>query len=362
MPGAFRPPRPPFLASPGRRGYAAEAVTVPHSLPLLVWPFAGPSALAAAAARVDDWPRLIEQAGHEGLLGLLAARLTAARPSGVPPEAMAELERLRRLSAQRNLRMTGQLVRILEALERHGIETLPVKGPALAQDLYDDPSVRMSGDLDILVRPRAAAAARRLLLANGFEDEGSYSERLLRRGAREGEVHLRRRDGEPMVDLRWRLTVGHSAREISADRLLAASRTIRVLEREVRAPGEADQLLITALNGSRDEWRRLELRLAVAVQVARLPEAAWPELCGAARFRAPRTGTPCACPHGSSGSTGSCGRRACLPSTRAKPSASADLNRFDRCHSGAWCTTVALQGRSRRPASLRARPLPGRRP
>ena len=58
---------------------------------------------------------------------------------------------------------------------------------------------------------------------------------------------------------------------------------IRVLEREVRAPGEADQLLITALNGSRDEWRRLELRLAVALQVARLPEAAWPGLCTAAR-------------------------------------------------------------------------------
>ena len=88
---------------------------------------------------MDDWPRLIEEAGHEGLLGLLAARLTEARPSGVPPEAMTEPERLRRLSAQRNLRMTGQLVRILETLERHGIEALSVKGPALAQDLYGRP-------------------------------------------------------------------------------------------------------------------------------------------------------------------------------------------------------------------------------
>lgn len=284
LPGAFRPQRPPFLAPPRRRGYAAEAVTVsPHPLPLLVWPLAEPSTLAAAAARVTDWPRLIEQAGHEGLLGLLAARLTAARPSGVPREAMAELGRLRRLSAQRNLRMTGQLVRILELLERHGVEALPVKGPALAQDLYGDPTVRMSCDLDVLVRPRDAAAARRLLLGSGFEDEGSYNERLLRREAREGEVHLRRRDGEPMVDLHWRLTVGHSAREISADRLLAGARTIRLLGREVRSPGEADQLLLTALHGARHEWRPLELRLAVAVQVARLSAAAWPGLCAAAR-------------------------------------------------------------------------------
>ena len=258
-------------------------MTVSHPLPQLVWPLAEPSALAAAAARVSDWPRLIEEAGCEGLLGLLAARLTAARPAGVPPEAMTELERLRRLSAQRNLCMTGQLVRILKLFAQHGIEALPVKGPVLAQDLYGDPTVRMSSDLDILVRPRDAAAARRLLLINGFEDEGSYSERLLRRGARGGEVHLLSRDGVLMVDLHWRLTVGHSAREITADRLLAAARPMRVLEREVRAPAAADQLLVTALHGSRHEWRPLELRLAVALQVARLPGAAWPGLLGAAR-------------------------------------------------------------------------------
>jgi hypothetical protein len=69
-------------------------VTVSRPLPLLVWPLGEPSTLAAAAARVDDWPRLIE-----------------ARPSCVPLEAMAELERLRRLSAQRALRMTGPPVR-----------------------------------------------------------------------------------------------------------------------------------------------------------------------------------------------------------------------------------------------------------
>ena len=258
-------------------------MTVSHPLPLLVWPPAEPRTLAAAAARVDDWPRLIDQAGHEGLLGLLAARLTEARPSGVPAEAMAELERLRRLTAQRALRMTGQLVRILALLEQHGIEALPVKGPVLAQDLYGDPTVRKSCDLDILVRPRDAVAARGLLLASGFEDVGRHNERLLRRAGRECEVHLRRRDGQPMVDLHWRLTVGYGTREISAERLLTAARTIRVLEREVRAPGDVDQLLITALHGSRHDWWPLELRLTVAVQVARLPEAVWPELCEMAR-------------------------------------------------------------------------------
>lgn len=255
-----------------------------HPLPALVWPLTDEPTLAAVAARIGDWPGLIEQAKHEGLLGLLAARLCAARPSGVPPEVTTELEHWRTISAQRGLRMAGQLVRIVHLLESSGIEVILLKGPSLAQDLYGDASVRTSCDLDILVRPDDAAAARQLLLANAFDDSCPYNERLLRRGSRsEGEVHLQRSHGELHVDLHWRLTVGFSTREVSAERLFAGARTADLLSRPVRVPSLGDQLLLTALHASRHDWRPLELRLGVAVQVARLPAAAWPDLCAAAR-------------------------------------------------------------------------------
>jgi len=232
---------------------------------------------------VRDWPLLIADAGREGLAGLLAARLTQTRPSGVPPQVMDELERLRRLSAQRSLRMAGQLLRILEAFEQHGIEALPIKGPVLAQDVYGDPTVRMSCDLDILVRPCAAAAAHRVLLENGFEDEGHHSARQLRRLGRERELHLRRRGGEPMVDLHWRLATGYSPNAFDTDRVFSNMRIMTLLGREVPTLGRTDQFLLSILHGSKHAWQGLELRLAVAVQVAGMPPSAWPGLCARAR-------------------------------------------------------------------------------
>jgi len=254
-----------------------------HSLPVLVWPKTDGPTLAAAAARVDDWPGLIEQAWQEGLAGLLAKRLTAARPEAVPPDAMKELERVGLIEGQRALYMTGHLLRVLTLFDDHGIEALPIKGPVFGQDVYGDPKVRHFYDLDVVVRFDDAARARRLLLDNGFADESAHNERVFVEGRREyGEVPLRHRSGQPVVDLQWQITVGLSRRALDADHLVHGARTTRVLDRTVRAPGLVDQLLLSLVHGSRHQWQPLELRLGVAVQVERLPAAAWPAICAAA--------------------------------------------------------------------------------
>ena len=262
-------------------------------LPLLVSPWTDAPTLAAAAAQVGDWTALIAQAGDEGLAGLLAARVSTARPPGVPPEVLARLQRLHSASAQRGLRMTAQLLRILTLLERHGIEALPIKGPAFAQDLYADPAVRTSCDLDIIVRRANVAPARRLLLENGFEDAYRYNERALRAG----ELTLRRRDGEPLVDLQWRMSADRAGRQLSAEWLLARARTLRLLDKDVRAPDLFDQVLLTCLHGARHFWRPLELRLGLAVQVQRLPAEQWPALLTLARDAGCLRGTIAAIPH-----------------------------------------------------------------
>lgn len=262
-------------------------------LPLLVSPWTDAPTLAAAAARVGDWTALIAQAGDEGLAGLLAARVSTAHPPGVPPDIVTRLQSLHTMSAQRGLRMTAQLLRILMLFERHGIEALPIKGPAFAQDLYGDPAVRTSCDLDIIVRRGDVQRARHLLLENGFEDAYRYNERALRAGA----LILRRRDGEPLVDLQWQMSADRAGRHLSADWLLARARTLRLLDKDVRAPDQFDQMLLTCLHGARHFWRPLELRLGLAVQVRRLPAGQWPVLLTLARDVACLRGTIAAIPH-----------------------------------------------------------------
>ena len=126
-------------------------------LPSIAWPLSSEAEVEASAAQVRDWPAFIELARRENLLGLLAAGLIASRPACVPEDVIDELIRLRRLMNRLAVLRSGELLGIVEALESEGIPVLPIKGPALAQDLYGDPGLRAYVDLDLVVRPETRA-------------------------------------------------------------------------------------------------------------------------------------------------------------------------------------------------------------
>jgi len=105
-----------------------------------------------------DWERFCFFADYHRLSALVCCRLQPC-PDSVPSEVLARLQRSARSTAQQNLRLAGELIRILQRLAAEGIRAIPYKGPALSQLLYGDLSLRPSGDLDILVsRPQFESA------------------------------------------------------------------------------------------------------------------------------------------------------------------------------------------------------------
>jgi hypothetical protein len=98
------------------------------------------------------------------------------------------------------------LVRALDVLRSAGIDALVLKGVALANTVYADPSLRVFGDVDLLVRPTDFASAAALLVATlgasrelpelrpGFDDRFGR-EILLRVGPVELDLHRTLVDG-----------------------------------------------------------------------------------------------------------------------------------------------------------------------
>ncbi len=87
------------------------------------------------------------------------------------PIDAADMRRLRQayhdvwIRNQHNLALAAAMV---EAFERAGIETLLLKGAALALTAYERVGLRPFGDVDVLVRPANAAAARELMDRHGW--------------------------------------------------------------------------------------------------------------------------------------------------------------------------------------------------
>lgn len=121
----------------------------------------------AEALSPDDaaWPVIIEQARQNGFSGILNRLLTLQPSLGYCAQPL-KAEALR-LSAS-NLFLIEEIKRFLAACASEKIPCVPLRGPVLAELLYDDPTLRPCGDLDVLIRKEAIDAVAGLLKAQGY--------------------------------------------------------------------------------------------------------------------------------------------------------------------------------------------------
>ena len=121
------------------------------------------------------------------------------------PELKEFVERVRHLPHQTEL--DAAAVEVLDAFEAAGVESLLLKGPALAQMLYHPGEHRGYGDIDLLVAPTDLDAGRRALAELGYANSergglddvaGIMHSELWSQALESKMVQL-------MVDLHWRL-------------------------------------------------------------------------------------------------------------------------------------------------------------
>lgn len=125
------------------------------------------------AGEAPDWAFIQKYAYQEGLAPLLHHSLKCL-PGGVLPEGVKVfLSQAAWSYAERNLRLSAELVKVLQLFKEHGIDAIPFKGPVMANAIYGDLRSRTSGDLDILVHRQDVLAARELLPSCGFSAKES---------------------------------------------------------------------------------------------------------------------------------------------------------------------------------------------
>jgi hypothetical protein len=128
----------------------------------------------AAVARISaltatvDVARLEQTARAQSLFPLMAARLEEVAPScmtaGMRERAATMTQETRHWSVAVEV-MTEKLT---SALERSGVPVVALKGPIMARELYGDPGLRVTTDIDLLVRPADFPGAIRLLSEEGY--------------------------------------------------------------------------------------------------------------------------------------------------------------------------------------------------
>lgn len=230
-----------------------------------------------ADATPADWRALARAAEAHGLVPAVHALLAGKEWAGVPDETQSALKDAYRLHVVRSLALARELVRLLALFDHAGLRVLPLKGPALACQVYGAPEARQAGDLDLLVAPTDERASLDLLGTHGFGSElagltdrqrrleESFRHHLALVHERSGlRVELHTAASPPRLGVRFDFEALWSARSVTT----FGSRTLPVLSPE-------HTLLTLCAHATSHGWWRLSWLLDIAQLLRHPRELDW---------------------------------------------------------------------------------------
>jgi hypothetical protein len=222
-----------------------------------------PAKLEALLSQGPEWERLLTLSNRHGLMPLLYRSISQNCPPAVPAEWLARLRMQYMMNAARNMKMTAELLRILQALEKAGIKPVPLKGPVLAEQLYGDVALRQFSDLDILVPRKDADKALTVLEEKGYRSttiDPRKERSKKKRAALLRSLHhyvMMNESSRINIELHWQLSPKISRLNTNEAAIWDRLHTVRHSNKELLSLSSEDYLVFLCQHGARHLWKRL---------------------------------------------------------------------------------------------------------
>ncbi len=220
---------------------------------------------APAEAAAVDPAALAQLAALHGVVGLAAEGASAGVP--LPDGAAVRLRELRDKQVARSVRLSGELIRLLDLLAEAGLPTVPIKGPVFAHRVYGSIARRSFWDLDLLLRREDVLAAKEVLLSQGYVPELAWSARRERRELRRNcEYNFDHPESGIHVELHWRFMERSVGFDLPMADVWDRLEPTTFLGRRIRVAAMEDECLALIVhNGAKHGWQRLRMIADVAV-------------------------------------------------------------------------------------------------
>ncbi len=209
---------------------------------------------------------VLERAAAHGVAGLARAGLEADPERSVPEALREGLERKARAQAARNLLLVARLGEIVRAADERGLPLVCFKGPALAAQIYGNPAVRASTDLDLIVPHRELPAVAAMLSGLGYCPH--QPQRLTRRRWVPGEYVFTRARADFHLEVHTERTLRHFPRPLPLAELLGRCERVCAGGASLPVFSPEDTLVLLAVHGAKDFWARLIWACDIAALVS----------------------------------------------------------------------------------------------
>lgn len=238
--------------------------------------------ISSLCGQVANWDDFLSLVDRHRIPALAYVNLATFREV-VPADVLDALKKRSHVAKLYALRHAAEFSRLVMLLDQAGISCLPLKGQVLSQQLYGDPAIRQTKDIDLLIRPQDLEMTHYLLLAEGYQLGETYSglspaqARFVLSGHQHYEYHHRQRG--IILELHWRCG-SWSNEDMQLFWENTDSRRFGGLELQIMS--EELQLLFLCDHGSRHKWSRLKWLGDIARIITENRVASWQKIIGLA--------------------------------------------------------------------------------
>jgi hypothetical protein len=230
-----------------------------------------------------DWSFVKKTLIENRLAGLAFWRITQTK---IDIPGLEELEAHFRTNQFQNMMLLEEAERILEALNKSGIEVLLTKGLILLGTIYPL-GVRRMGDIDLLVRPSQSKKAFNLFEKMGYKI--GHKDRSSELGGKNSfDLYLLKGQQAIMIDMAWEFLDNPGRKSETApdmEKLFEKARPLKLGAVDGRALDPVDQIIHTAAHVSlHHDLNYLPGLIDLAALLSRAETLDWGELEDRAAF------------------------------------------------------------------------------
>ena len=209
------------------------------------------------ASEVKSWADFLNYAQWHDLVSITAyALLSSSAP--IPHLISERLLNTSRTSAQQQMALIRELLRISESLRAQSIRAIAYKGPTLAATVYDSLGHRDFCDIDFIIAENDINRVREVLLALGYQTEyrltPAEEKRYLRRASEWNFVHHTR---QAAVEVHWRISPSPYF-VLDFGRIWSRKSCFYICGARIESLSPEDNLIVLSVHGFKHLWGQLK--------------------------------------------------------------------------------------------------------
>ncbi|MDY0361381.1 MAG: nucleotidyltransferase family protein [Desulforegulaceae bacterium] len=183
------------------------------------------------------------------------------------------LERLSK-HEKRAFNLTIRLLKILNFLKEEQIFGIPVKGPLLAEFLYNDISSRAFADLDIFIFQKDLYKAVKILEKQGYKPELDLDEKKTMIFSRhEYDFKLYDKSSHTIVELHWELSGRYTKSPITLDNYFRTLCDFNILNKKVQKLSNETEFIYLCIHSGKHCYEKLEMLYSIAVYFNKIKDS-----------------------------------------------------------------------------------------